>query len=213
MTSVLEKTLSIVAPHRCIICGNYNNVVCLSCVSSIPIYKTAFCALCGGEARDWRLCAACAAHSTLSGVWAAGVYDGVLKQLIHQFKFAHARAAYEPLATVLMTVLPSLDDSWVVTAIPTVPGHIRARSFDHARLLAQEVAQKLRLPFKKALLRKQNVQQVGRGRAERLVQASHAFVIHPRIDVRGKRVLVVDDVCTTGATLSAAAAVLKAAGG
>ncbi len=212
MTSVLEKTLSIIAPHRCIICGNYNNVVCLDCAAALPKPAMPFCVLCGDVTQAWRLCTKCAPQSALSGVWAAGVYDGVLKHLIHQFKFEHARAAYEPLAAILVPTLPFLDDSWVVTAIPTVSGHVRARSFDHAKLLAQEVAQKMEVPFKRTLLRKQNVQQIGHGRAERLMQASQAFIMHPRVDVRGKRVLIVDDVCTTGATLSAAAAVLKGAG-
>ncbi|HVI68982.1 MAG TPA: hypothetical protein VM581_00830, partial [Magnetospirillaceae bacterium] len=109
-------------------------------------------------------------YPALSGVWVAGMYDDIVMQLIHQYKFEHARAAYWPLATYITATLPFLDESWVVTAIPTIQSHIRARSFDHAKLLAQEVAQQKHVVFTEALLRKQNVQQVGSNRSERFEQ-------------------------------------------
>jgi predicted amidophosphoribosyltransferase len=47
MTSLLEKTVAIIAPHRCIACSNYNNVLCESCVAELPYIKEPFCVLCG----------------------------------------------------------------------------------------------------------------------------------------------------------------------
>lgn len=212
MTSLLEKTISIIAPHRCILCGNYNNILCDACLAQLPKLQYSICALCGEVSEAWQLCEHCRAKSALSGIWVAGNYEGVIKQLVVTYKFEHARAAHLPMARYIADTLPFLDDEWIITTIPTAPAHIRARSFDHSRLLAQEVAQRLHRTFEDTLVRKQNVQQVGKGRVDRIQQATQAFELHPRIQVSGRRVLVVDDICTTGATLSAAAALLIQAG-
>lgn len=212
MTSLLEKMLAFIAPYRCIICSNYNNIVCDDCVFLLPKLEETRCVLCGGMAQAHGMCTACTKDSPLAGVFVAGEYGGTLQKVIHHFKFEHARAAYEPLATFLMDALPSFDDSWLVTAVPTSSSHIRARGYDHARLLARWVAGQSRVKYATSLIRLHDVQQVGSGRKDRQRQAGGAFALHAKARVRGKKVLIVDDVCTTGATLSAAAGVLRTAG-
>ena len=87
---------------------------------------------------------------------------------------------------------------------------MRQRGFDHAWLLAKEVARQKRVPALRALQRARNTQQKGANRSTRLRQAQGSFTA--RGVVTGKKVLVIDDVCTTGATLLAVADVLCAAG-
>lgn len=212
MTSLLEKTLSVIAPHRCIKCSNYNNILCSTCVNEVAGIEPPACVLCGVYSDNWQICATCTSTTKLTGVWVAGDYEAELKALIHAYKFDHARAACQPLAQCIVNALPHLDKTWLVTTVPTISQHVRQRGYDHARLLAQEVARKTKLDFKETLLRKQNVQQRGAARAERFQQTSQAFALQPRASLTGKNVLIVDDVCTTGATMTAAAAVLQGAG-
>lgn len=208
MTSILEKAISVIAPFRCIVCSNYDNVVCTACTHTIHRLEAPLCALCGAASDAWR---ACDAHdSPLSGIYVGGVHETTLKELIRQFKFEHARAAYAPIASYMAGTLPHFDNSWIVVAIPTIPAHVRQRSYDHALLLAREVARIKRVPHLRMLMRKHDSRQVGASRQERAERMQDAFMARP--EVRGKRVLVVDDVCTTGSTLQSAGAALQASG-
>ena len=208
MTSILEKAISVIAPFRCIVCGNYNNVICTACTHTMQRLEAPLCILCGAPSQAWELCHS--HNSPLAGIYAAGAYDDILKALITQFKFEHARAAYKPLAVFLAGALPHFDNEWIIVAIPTIPAHIRQRSYDHAALLAGEVARVKGLERIRALARRHDARQVGASRQQRAVRAREAFTI--RGEVAGKKVLIIDDVCTTGATLQSAAATLRAAG-
>lgn len=210
MTSVLEKIVAIIAPHRCIVCSNYNNVMCDSCVQEMPRIKKAICVLCGDKSVDWQICSSCASHTALTRVYVSGLYQSDLKELVHRYKFDHARAAHVPLALAISNVLPSLKKDWVVVPVPTVAQHARQRSYDHARLLAKQLAKQQGLGFAELLVRTKNVRQVGANRRDRAGVAETIELRKP-----GKypvKILLIDDVCTTGATLSACAKILKDAG-
>jgi len=209
MTSLLEKTVAIIAPHRCILCSNYNNIVCNSCIKTLPNIAQPLCVFCGAATQDWQPCAGCAPKTALSHVYVAGLYAGAVKDLIHRFKFEHARDAYKPVATFLTTPLPDFNGEWAVVAVPTVAAHIRERSYDHTLLIAKQVAKSLGLSLERPLERSKNTRQVG---ADRKARAAVAESIVPRRPLRAKKILLVDDVCTTGATLNACAHLLVTLG-
>lgn len=207
MTSLLEKTVAIIAPHACIVCSNYNNLVCVDCMSTLPRMAQPRCVFCGQHTADWQPCAVCAPRTPLTHVWVHSQYDGVVAELIHRYKFDHARAAYKPLARLLAAPLPRLS-GFTVVPVPTIAPHVRQRSYDHSLLLAKEVARLARLPLARTLERVKNTQQIGRTRKERQAIAES-------IGVRGRapqKILLIDDVCTTAATLNACAVALAKAG-
>lgn len=105
--------------------------------------------------------------------------------------------------------IPPVD---VVTYIPTAPRRVRERGFDHARIIARSAAKQGNLPFKRLLERTSSIRQVGAGRALRLRQMNNVFEVADPQHVKGKQILLVDDVVTTGATIESAAAVLRSAG-
>jgi ComF family protein len=143
----------------------------------------------------------------------ATVFDGSAREMIVALKYHNARRMAAPLAALLAEAIVrdrdvSLHGIDLVTWAPTSSLHRRRRGYDQAELIAHDVARRLQLPASSLLRRRGSVAQTGRSRRERLT--GPAF--RARSTVRGKRILVVDDVATTGATLRAARRALRAAG-
>jgi ComF family protein len=143
-------------------------------------------------------------------VLAAVRYEGVAKDLVWRFKFEGARQAAPAMAR-LCGQLRLPQDSLIVH-VPTASRRIRTRGYDQAQLLAWELAAATRLPYHHALRRLGQHHQVGSTRQQRLEQLATAFRVRQDSVVRGRHVVLVDDVLTTGATLEAAAKTVKAAG-
>jgi len=143
-------------------------------------------------------------HS-LDAVVALMWFEGVAAKLVTAIKYANRRDALEALAGALARLVAWRPDA--VTWIPTTPAHRRSRGFDHAQLIAAAVASNLDAPCMPLLVRFDEGSQTGRSREERLGAARFEALRHPP-----PAVLVVDDVCTTGASLGAAAAALRSAG-
>jgi ComF family protein len=141
----------------------------------------------------------------------ATVYGGVTKDLIWKLKFHHARAAVEPMAT-LMSDRFIFDDTGILVPIPTATSRVRQRGYDQAELLCRAVANRTSLPYRKLLQRHGQSRQVGTTKVERTKHVTNAFRVPTAQSVAGKHVVLVDDVLTTGATLESAARALKRAG-
>ncbi len=142
-----------------------------------------------------------------------GAYSDELRKLIHLFKYQKIRTLAKPLGELLVRSLP-LDQRFdVVAPMPLHWMRQLERGFNQAELIAVPLAKRLNVPLVNALQRvKSTPNQAGLTHAKRRANVAGAFRVAGRADVRGKRVLLVDDVLTTGATAGAAAAALKKAG-
>ena len=134
-------------------------------------------------------------------------YAGSGRELVARLKYRNARTAVPWLAAAMATVVdrPGLD---LVTWVPTTANRRRRRGFDQAEVLARALARRLGLPCRPLLRRRPGPAQTGLTLAARRV--GPAFVAHP--GAVPAAVLVVDDVVTSGATLEAAALVLRRCG-
>ena len=133
-------------------------------------------------------------------------YDGAGRELVARLKYRNARGSVPFLARGMGALVTTAAD--VVTWAPTTPARLRGRGFDQARLLARAVASRGGLPCRRLLRRAAGPAQTGRDAAARRMGPVFAAA-RP---VTGRRVLLVDDVVTTGATVAAAARALREAG-
>lgn len=198
--------LDLIAPHYCCSCGDMGAILCEYCKFNIISEPCGTCVLCDTPAAGGQnLCRQC--RPPFSKAWCVGDRSDELKELIDAFKFNRARAAHRVLAELLHHTVPLLPHDVIVTSIPTIPAHIRVRGYDQAQLVARCFAKMRHLPYQSAVMRRTNtVQHTAANRRQRMEQAKRAFSASAQ---PGKTYLLIDDVCTTGASVQYAAKALK----
>ncbi len=207
---LLEKIIAQLAPDDCLICYKEGSIVCEGCFLTEFVEPLSGCYRCGAVDASSSTCRTCRRQSPLTHVWRATKYQGLSRKLVQRYKFSSQRSASTVMVTAMLAVLPTFDA--VVCAVPTASRRVRERGFDHALRLASSIARQRDLRLISPLLRSIQAQQVGAGRLQRLKQVKGGFlIIHPE-QVKGRNVLLVDDVMTTGASLEECARVLRRAG-
>lgn len=209
---LLERTLTIIAPHRCLICGYEGQILCPWCAADACPALPDRCYRCHALTMDSKVCSACHRRSPLKHVWVRTEYDGVAKKLIHALKFQRATAAALPIAELIAEALPFLPSETIICHVPTATTRYRQRGYDQAQLIARHVARIKNVHYAPLLARHGQTRQVGARREQRLHQLADAFRPRNTHLITGGSIVLVDDIVTTGATLEAAAKVLKIAG-
>ena len=141
------------------------------------------------------------------------LYEGPLATAICQFKYQKKPHLAAPLAMLIMNDLARISVDYIM-AIPLSPSRLRSREFNQSLLLAQHIGNTLSLPyFIDAMIRvRETPPQVGLSRKERDENIKGAFQVTQPDEIKNRRILLVDDVYTTGATLKEGAKVLMRAG-
>lgn len=210
--SLLQSLVNIVAPHDCLLCGREGSLLCDWCITGACPIVPPRCYNCHLPSRSFAVCSTCKRRSKLSYVWVRTDYGETAKRLVHVMKFARAQAACQTIAQSINESLPFLDDTYLLTYVPTASSRQRTRGYDHAKLIALHLARMRDVTCHTLLARQGQSHQVGAKRSQRLKQLHNNYWVTKPAQVKNKRVLVVDDVLTTGATLEEVARVLKAAG-
>lgn len=208
----MDGLIGIIAPFNCIACGQEGKLVCAKCLKNISVFKRSSCFLCNKLTSGWRACKTCAPGIRLRGVMVASHYEGNIKTLIGLLKYERTVAAAAVLAKQLLPLLEATDKIDAITAVPASARRFRQRGYNQAQLIARQLARQVRLPYVETLGRIGHARQVGTTRRLRLTQAQGTMYARRAYRIRGQRLLVVDDVVTTGATMKEAGRVLKAAG-
>jgi len=211
--ALLDDLVALIAPPRCAVCRaaptHAREHLCAGCRRALPWLGAPCCPRCAlplPHGRDGRCPAARAAFD---GAWAAVAYEGAARDVLLALKFCAAR----PLAEVMAAQIAAgaaLDPRATLVAVPAHPRRRRARGFDAAELIAAALARRSGLPLARVLRRGPGAsRQLGAARAVRRAAAGLDF--RARGPAPG-RVVLVDDVHTTGATLHACASALRYAG-
>lgn len=207
--TMISKVLSLIAPDYCYSCGKIGAPLCQGCIYNIVSEPFGRCLLCQVATANDNLCTGC--RSPLSRAWVVGERTDVLQHLVGDSKFSSNRRACKAQAELLDRILPRLPAETILVPLPTIWPHQRQRGFGHAELIARALADSRGLVYSPILLRASNSVQHGSSRAQRIKQAKQAYRCNEVIDSK-QPILLVDDVCTTGSSLVAAAEVLRQAG-
>lgn len=207
---LIRKIISVIAPDECITCGYEGSLICEACtISEVPLAAST-CYRCGEISKNFETCRKCRRKSPLSNVWVVSKYGGIAKDIVTELKFNSRRGAVEPTADLCLGILPILENH-IITHLPTSPQHIRQRGFDQSKLLAKAISRR-RYHYSPLLRRVNPVHQIGASKAKRQKQLAGAFIAINKYLIKGSKILLVDDVATTGASLEEAARTLKRAG-
>ena len=206
---MLDKALSIIAPHYCCGCDKIGSLLCGNCKYNINLENKMVCIVCHRPTgRTW-LCENC--QMPYENVWVVGERDGALQRLIGLYKFERSKSAYQPLGDLLLDILSELPVGTVVVPIPTTSARIRERGYDHMLLVAKYIASKRGLQCQQLVRRQTNTKQRQSTAKQRIEQAKRAFTVRGHVD-EDVPYLLVDDVITTGATIKYASLALRDAG-
>lgn len=226
---VAYEVLEVLSPTRCAGCERAGALICQDCLAELTLIDPRHsCMRCGAPFGDL-LCTECSVEGTSSAMaesldrcLACAVYKHPLPRIIRAYKDMGERRLASYLAEFLFdaalhaqTVVPRrfdglLSNADAVVFVPATAAAFRRRGFDHMEAIACSFCELSGLPLLDALVKYGHGDQRELGRDER---REHARGMYETVeDVRGRRLLLIDDVITTGATMAAASAELKRAG-
>ena len=223
----LDGFLDLIYPPRCLVCESWEEpLLCSECVAQFALVPEPVCVVCGHLSEPERVCRLCDAAADQWGGWAftsaraAGRHVGGLRHGLHLLKYRGKESLAEPLGAWLaqryLMEFPPKPLFDAVVAMPLSARKRRVRGYNQAELLARPLAEQLALPLlpAAAFVRVRAEQsQMRLGAEQRLANLSpDDFAVTDPSGIAGKRLLLLDDVMTTGATLHCAAAALCKAG-
>jgi ComF family protein len=229
LETAVDSLLNLFLPQSCLACGEAlarrrERGICGPCWKRIAALAITppWCPSCGmpfsaGVEAPY-LCGRCILEPPLfSGARSFGVYTAELRSAVHGLKFDGRRDLAKPLARLLESTWRatwSAEDVDRIVPVPLHPRRKRERGFNQAAVLARALGRRLAVPFgEECLVRSRNTgAQVGLSEAERGTNVRGAFGVPGTAAVRGMRILLIDDVYTTGATVASAARALLGAG-
>ena len=221
-----DGALDLLYPMDCRLCGRKgvgSSVLCMVCWEKIPLWHGAKCGSCGApSAVDLDSCGYCpqskGANESLGKIRSAGHYSGVLRSALLAMKYERKPHMAPYFAELIVRVEPPLYDWGAYEEVVYAPGHrVRRleRGFDQAALLARRLAQLTGLPVGSGWLRRVKrtriLARVGDFEARRS-ELEGVFKAKLPAKARGRRLLLADDIVTTGATTGEIAHTLREAG-
>jgi ComF family protein len=224
-SELFQATISLLYPATCTVCGKNlraGKYLCDGCETKAMRIVAPFCDRCSepfeGSITSVFSCANCA-HRTIYFDAAVAAYRsrGIVREIIHEFKYARQMHLRHLIGRWLRA---ALDDERLrkvsfdfIVPVPLHPARQRERGFNQASLLAESLSAEISLPSRPMLERtRYTTTQTALDRSERMENLHNAFRLRKNANVRDLRVLLIDDVLTTGSTLSECARILKRAG-
>ena len=216
LSRLKDLFLDLIFPPRCIGCGKYGRFFCDSCLASLPYLAPPFCKKCGRPVPEAGLCHYCLAERmSIDVIRSPFRFSSPIREAVHALKYRGLTAVSPVLASLIGEWLrenPLSGD--VIVPVPLHPKRLRERGFNQSRLLAQKLSELIQIPLSEgSLIRVKNTMAQARTpNAEK--RRENVYGAFKCLDsaLTGAKVILFDDVCTTGSTLDSCARALKEAG-
>jgi competence protein ComFC len=215
LSNIGKAALDILYPPRCVICAHHGDFLCTTCFGKLPQADGPRCDVCWLPVWS-ESCRACNVHQpAFTALRSVFRYAEDVRTLVHAFKY-RGLSCLSPLlaAPMVDAVFDAGLEADLIVAVPMTGMRQRQRGYNQASLLARELGRALDLPVSDALRRRRFAGQQARSATadQRRRNVEGAFEVSKPQIVAGARVLIVDDIATTGATLDACARALLDAG-
>ncbi|MFH1228180.1 MAG: ComF family protein [Planctomycetota bacterium] len=226
ISSLWNNLLDIIYPRYCLECGKNlasteHFYLCLECISKITfVNQFNACPKCGLDLGPYTegnvLCRDCAIHKPrFDKAFAVARYDGIMRNVILKLKYQKDKPLAVPLSRLAAkTIEESKEKTDLIMPVPLCRTKLKERGFNQSKLLAEGVANilKIKLSSDNILKIKETRDQAGLDGSARRENLKDAFSVSRPSEIKDKKVLLVDDVLTTGTTISEISRVLKKAG-
>lgn len=216
LTYLKDTALDLFFPRRCVGCGRMGEFICSECRRKLLRLAPPLCPKCGKPQPSGLLCANCWREpGKIDGIRSVSPFDGTMRQAIYELKYHNLKAISVTLAELLadyLKVNPLPGE--VLVPVPLHSKRLKERGYNHSALLSRELGKLTNLTVvDNCLVRLKHSLPQARAATvtERRLNVLDAFYCR-NTRLREKRVLLIDDVCTSGATLEACAVALKDAG-
>jgi len=208
--------LDLLFPKTCLGCGKAGGLFCPECLRSLPRLYPPICPKCGRPQASGGLCPSCVTwDNSIDGIRAPFRFGGLSREAVHQLKYRNLRVLASPLAKLMRDYLEKTPvPADVLIPVPLHAKRLRERGYNQSELLAIELGRLLSLPvLTETLVRQKYALPQARTKSveERRANLANAFACQSGC-LKGCRVLLIDDVCTSANTLDACAAALGAGG-
>lgn len=220
---MFSKILNIIYPPKCMFCGeklnNNDKYYCKKCYYKLPFIEEKRCLICGREIfGDRKLCLECTRHRRhVDVVYPAFLYSGNIKEALLKYKFAGKMYYHKPFAELIYeNIKDSISDVDCIVYPPINIKTFYKRGFNQCELIAKILSEKFDIKLlKKAIYKtRENEKQSLMSREQRYKNVKGVFAVNDSFSeyLKGKTVLLIDDVMTTGATIDECSKMLKKKG-
>lgn len=211
-----REVIDLFFPRSCLGCGKVGDFICSRCSKKLSRLLPPICQRCGKPESSGTYCRECwGTRNHIDVIRSVFVFEGIIRRAVHEFKYRNLRAIAVDLSQYMADYF--LEYKLAADILLPVPMHanrLRKRGYNQSDLLAELISGRLSLPVRGDLIRRvrDNKPQARTTCVEeRRSNMENTFTCISS-EVSGKDIIIIDDVCTSGATLEACAAALKMKG-
>jgi competence protein ComFC len=210
---LVELVVDSFFPKRCVGCGRLGGFLCPECLEKLSRLLPPLCPNCGRPQASGIVCPDCWQRQTeIDGIRSLFRFNDIIRKAIHQLKYRNFKAISPCLAELLADYLRSNPlPGEALICVPLHPRRLRERGYNQSNLLARRLGKRIDLPvIENCLIRVTQTQPQVRAAdvEERRRNVADAFMCRDE-RVNGRQIILIDDVCTSGATLESCAVALK----